>query len=434
MKRVYVVMALLIASWTVAQAKSRVSVYYPSPYGEYKELRAEAVVVGSEAFNSTCQFDQSLGGWDCGGVVPGTTPTPTTSLTVLGSVGIGVAPAKSRLDVAGGMIVGENFAGSATPVENGLKVEGSMLMGGEIGDTFFTNNSGLPMNSANILAVKNKVGSYDYWTAIGSDGVDDWGIGIFDTDAEGLIGWFSYNSSCRCVGLVGGDPDHSGKTAGVLILGSAPVQDPNVPENTSIAMLAGNGSIHLWGEKGIMLSNEQPLDCDDARIPASPKPGIAIASHGGPLFMSGPGVDIRSSAGIDLWGSDLTGHGVASVNFSSANAQFRTVCSTGGDYAEYLPAEETLEPGDLVELDVDTGMVRKYRGKGPYIGVVSENPVVIGNYDPAYENDPSYALIALAGQVNIDEKQVYEEERVVYTKDKKYRVGYRLKNGKVLLK
>ncbi len=183
-----------------------------------------------------------------------------------------------------------------------------------------------------------------------------------------------------------------------------------------------------------MIANDRPLDCNDPRIPSSPKPGIAITAAGGPLFMSGSGIDVRSAGTIDLWGSTLTGHGIGSVNFSSANARFRTVCSTGGDYAEYLPAEEALEPGDLVELDVDTGMIRRYRGNGPYIGVVSEHPVVIGNNDPAYENDPGYVLVALAGQVNVDEAMVYEEGRVVYTKDKRYRVGYRLENGKVLLK
>ncbi len=129
MRKAYLATVLLVAWESLAHPKSSVSVYYPSPYGEYKELRAEAMAVGSDAFSSTCQFHSSTGGWNCGGVVPETSLSPTTALAVLGSLGIGVAPTNSRLDVAGGVIIGENFAGSATPVENGLRVEGSLLVG-----------------------------------------------------------------------------------------------------------------------------------------------------------------------------------------------------------------------------------------------------------------------------------------------------------------
>jgi hypothetical protein len=119
-------------------------------------------------------------------------------------------------------------------------------------------------------------------------------------------------------------------------------------------------------------------------------------------------------------------------HFQGAPTWIESMASPGGDYAEWLEKEESTMPGDLIGINLNTGKARKYRQGDILVGVHSENPAIVGNQA---ENDmgDTHVLVALVGQVNINESQVDIIGRIVKTKDDKM-VGVILSNGRVLMK
>jgi hypothetical protein len=109
---------------------------------------------------------------------------------------------------------------------------------------------------------------------------------------------------------------------------------------------------------------------------------------------------------------------------------------TGADYAEWFEKEGGLSPKDIVGLNLATGKVHKYQPGDVLVGVYSQKPGFVGN-QPLERTDEEmkrdYALVSLMGQVDIDDSQMRLENGKVYTQDG-IQLGYRLANGKVLLR
>jgi hypothetical protein len=116
---------------------------------------------------------------------------------------------------------------------------------------------------------------------------------------------------------------------------------------------------------------------------------------------------------------------------SAGSVSGTTFIATGGDYAEYFPAEENLPAGTLVGLNLQTGLVRSYRAGDPLIGVVSDRPGILGNN---IGFDTPALPVAVLGQVPvIDTGAKKGQDGRVFTGDGLF-VGYRLSDGRVWLR
>ena len=74
------------------QEQITITTYYPSPYGSYKELRAQHMAIGDTYFNGSTY---------CWEGTCTTTIDPNADLVVEGNVGIGTTSPGARLDVNG---------------------------------------------------------------------------------------------------------------------------------------------------------------------------------------------------------------------------------------------------------------------------------------------------------------------------------------------
>ena len=103
---------------------------------------------------------------------------------------------------------------------------------------------------------------------------------------------------------------------------------------------------------------------------------------------------------------------------------------SGADYAEYFRSERLLEPGDVVGINLENGLVRRYQNGDELIGVITTNPGVLGNKN---ETGEFIAPVALVGQVPVKKDQVVIKGRRVFSKDHQS-LGILLNNGLVFLK
>jgi hypothetical protein len=155
-----------------------------------------------------------------------------------------------------------------------------------------------------------------------------------------------------------------------------------------------------WGVSGISSS---------AGVNAAALHGKALSTSGIALFAENAGTDStvvlqQGGSGDLLRAFDVGtgGHGFI-VRISDAGEVF----SDGGfftpaaDFAEIVPAEGAFEPGDVLEVDPTTGLLRLSRGANSTLvaGVVSTSPgVLLGE---TIEGGASGARLALAGRVPV---------------------------------
>lgn len=105
----------------------------------------------------------------------------------------------------------------------------------------------------------------------------------------------------------------------------------------------------------------------------------------------------------------------------------------GADYAEYFENEEEVPVGSLVGINLETGMVRRYRVSDEFIGIASDGKGFVGNGNRGIEDNPQFTLVGLLGQLTFRPEEVTIRGRMVYTRDGR-RIGILLENGKVLLR
>lgn len=113
------------------------------------------------------------------------------------------------------------------------------------------------------------------------------------------------------------------------------------------------------------------------------------------------------------------------VNISSGSSYL----TNGADYAEYFLSEGELQPGDIVGINPNTGIVRYYQTGDVLLGVVSSAPGLIGNTGI---KDLESEKVALMGQVPYNPDQVIVEGRSVKTLDGK-NLGTLLASGDIYL-
>jgi len=115
------VFIILAASYFVFSEEITITTYYPSPFGNYRELRSQRMAIGEHYSNSTyC--------WGAAGACTNVI-NATTDLVVEERLGIGTIIPKNMLDVEGGVAIGATYSGTNTAPANGLIVEGNMSVG-----------------------------------------------------------------------------------------------------------------------------------------------------------------------------------------------------------------------------------------------------------------------------------------------------------------
>lgn len=109
--------------------------------------------------------------------------------------------------------------------------------------------------------------------------------------------------------------------------------------------------------------------------------------------------------------------------------------SLGGyDFAEYLEKESDVTQDNIIGLNLETGLVRDYQTGDILVGVQSSNPGVIGNagFDEYEDKQGNHVIVGLIGQIE-NCQGIITEGRIAYTPDMVYRVGYILKNNRLLI-
>ena len=111
----------------------------------------------------------------------------------------------------------------------------------------------------------------------------------------------------------------------------------------------------------------------------------------------------------------------------------------GADYAEYFLKESDIAKNALVGLNIETGKVREWQPGDPVVGIQSTNPGFVGNNifgakEPQEAVMEKYALVGMMGQMELAENSyILEKNGKVSTSDGQF-IGWRLADGKVLIK
>lgn len=125
--------------------------------------------------------------------------------------------------------------------------------------------------------------------------------------------------------------------------------------------------------------------------------------------------------------------GTLNANPANGNSEGKiyavTAAFSGADYGEYFASEEALFAADVVGINSKTGKVRRYQSGDVLLGVISTKPGVVGN---ARANKDNHSLVALMGQVPVNQEQVVIENGIVYTHDG-LSLGSLLNDGKVYI-
>jgi len=128
-----------------AQETLTITTYYPSPFGNYQELRSQRMAIGDTWVQNSniC--------WTAAGACPGTAvnPDPETALVVEGKVGIGTAQPERGLHIKGG------------PNWPSIILEEVGNNPGQVADLFFRKARGT-VNSLNDVQVGDGLGSVEF--------------------------------------------------------------------------------------------------------------------------------------------------------------------------------------------------------------------------------------------------------------------------------
>lgn len=90
---------------------------------------------------------------------------------------------------------------------------------------------------------------------------------------------------------------------------------------------------------------------------------------------------------------------------------------SGGKYAEYFEAEESVEIGSPVGMNVQSGLVRAYRQGDVFVGIACEPTGFIAN--AKYNRNENYICVGLEGLVEINNQKAQLANQQLYTSDGK---------------
>jgi len=117
------------------------------------------------------------------------------------------------------------------------------------------------------------------------------------------------------------------------------------------------------------------------------------------------------------------------INVSSGFAYL-----VGGEgKGSYLPVNEDLKVGDVIGMNPESGLLRKFESGDIYMGITASKAGFVSNYERGREEDAKYALVVSKGQIKANLTQLQLEGRMVSTVDGES-IGVLLANGKIYLK
>ncbi len=189
------IIAFLLYSITGFSKNQEINLFYPSPYGEYIELRSTRAAMGPEIMDANeCKYNED-GSWNCPTVENNF--SDNTVLLIGGHTAIGTEKAKSALDVAGGIIVGKDFAQdeNTKPIEDGIRIQSLVIIGDKKG-------TGMNSDPRPALAIYTD-NENEKFIEIGKDtGGDDYGMAIFQGNSE--LAWFTANTEKQIISVNSG--------------------------------------------------------------------------------------------------------------------------------------------------------------------------------------------------------------------------------------
>lgn len=136
---------------------------------------------------------------------------------------------------------------------------------------------------------------------------------------------------------------------------------------------------------------------------------------------------IDNSGNLSLHDGD--GDQIFTVDSNGVVNAHGTINAESIDYAEYFDAKEEAKPGDVIGIDLSSGLARKYRSGDFLIGVASTKPGVAGGVK---DENKTQILVGLMGQVPVNEEQTKIKNGMVYTMDDK-QLGVKLASGDIYI-
>ncbi|MBU0503458.1 MAG: hypothetical protein ABH882_05585 [Candidatus Omnitrophota bacterium] len=274
-----------------------------------------------------------------------------------------------------------------------------------------------------------------------SSAVGGYGAGRIQAFSSGDIIAYTLNSASRVwdlISITSSNPDYFAirdNTAGLNRFAISQAGNVGIG-TTNPGVFFGSGGLHIFNSGGP----------GELRVQGGSGPGIVEldASTGGDWHIQNSGgvftvtetsvadrlvIQSGGNVGIGTWSPGTDKLDVRGRAYASGGWQ-----TTDADYAEWIEKEEDAEPGDIIGINLETGLARVYRPGDKIIGVSSLKPAIVGNRleEKDEEMSRTHILVGLVGQLDFRKNNVVVENGIVKTKDNK-EIGVFLKNGKVLI-
>lgn len=306
-------------------------------------------------------------------------------------------------------------------------------------------------------------GMYNERLRISSSG----NIGIGTANPEGHLHILSSSESDRYVFVTSHTVTGYGlvvSTSGRVGIGTASIEAGvklKIRDDTSNATIMFNrGGLNI-GQVGVLtdntvvlIGNVQPIRFsangvgnEHMRITPAGNIGIStttptarlhVFGAAGTVTIEGNSNETTASNNILMLRSDVASNDKSVFRVQANGAVFAdgAFTGTGADYAEWFEKEGVLSARDVAGLNPQTGKVRVYSQGDILVGIVSEEPGFVGNQPgekTGEDMSKNHALVALVGQVKVNDTQIKINGREIRTKDD-ILIGYKLSTGRVLLK